>query len=299
MQKNVVYSWKSVEVNLDALLSGRSACLKGPGLHEMCSVVEHLAGFKPPNEAVVSSLRCFQKVMQLLAKLLSSRRRARDWKQQDYSSRVCTALAAATAVLRCPGIQPSHIAAKLSNKLLADTELFGLVAAAQQEVTQLLSSYTQQLQQQPGDQQQAQQQQQAQALLLQVAYQLLLWWVEAHQLWQHNAGQINPATFATSASSAAAEGYYAHHVQAAELAAAQAALAGHSCSPEQFVVLAQVGASEPNIKVHRPTPLTSIPKSVLPVSSWGGMRGWLGRTFGGDSGVLFHFWVHAVLTIWF
>jgi hypothetical protein len=85
-----------------------------------------------------------------------------------------------------------------------------------------------------------QQQQQGQALLLQVAHQLLLWWVAALQLWQHNAGRDN-LTRATTA--AAAEGYFAHHVQAVELATALAQAAGRSCTPEQFQAVTQVKPS--------------------------------------------------------
>jgi hypothetical protein len=127
----------------------------------------------------------------------------------------------------------------MSTKLLADTELLGLVAAAQREITQLVST---QHSQQPGDQQQKQQrqQQQGQALLLQVAQQLLLWWVEAHRLWQYNPGR---GSLASATTAAAAEGYFAHHVQAVELAAAVAQSAGHNCTPQQFLVLAQVGST--------------------------------------------------------
>jgi hypothetical protein len=111
------------------------------------------------------------------------------------------------------------------------------VAAAQREVTQLLST---QHSQQPGDKQQKQQQQQGQPQLLQIAQQLLLWWVEAHHLWQRNPGRLSLVSATTAA---AAEGYFAHHVQAVELAAALLQAAGHNCTPEQFLVLTQVGRS--------------------------------------------------------
>jgi hypothetical protein len=187
--------------------------------------------------------------MQLLAVLLTARRRARDWKQQDFSSNIAAVLAAATAVLRCSGSQSKTIRAKMSVRLLSE-RLLGLVAAAQREVTQLLST---QHSQQSGDQQQKQQrqQQQGQAQLLQVAQQLLLWWVEALQLWQHNPARVNLAKATTAA---AAEGYFAHHVQAVELAAAMLQVAGHNCTPEQFLVLAQVGPTPAaNRQVHIPT----------------------------------------------
>jgi hypothetical protein len=172
--------------------------------------------------------------MQLLVNLLAARRRARDWKQQDFSSRTVAALAAATAVLRCSVKQSKTISVKMSTRLLAETGVLSHVAAAQREITQLLST---QHSQHSGDQQQKQQQQ-GQPQLLQIAQQLLLWWVEAHHLWQGNPGRLSLASATTAA---AAEGYFAHHVQAVELAAAVLQVAGHKCTPEQFVVLTQVG----------------------------------------------------------
>jgi hypothetical protein len=229
-------SWYGLEADFDALPIGPAACDKGPSLRALCAAVEHLAGIQPPADAVVVRSRCFLKVMQLLAGLLIARRRARDWKQQDFSSNIVAVLAAATAVLRCSGSQSKTIQAKISVRLLTEG-LLGLVAAAQREITQLLST---QHSQQPGDQQQKQQrqQQQGQAQLLQVAQQLLLWWLEAHQLWQHNPARVNLAKATTAA---AAEGCYAHHVQAVELAAAMVHAARHNCTSEQFLVLAQVG----------------------------------------------------------
>lgn len=155
-------SWKAVDAGLNDLLSGKEA-----GLLEVCAAVQHLAPLQPPKDAVASSLACSHKVMKLLAMLLAARRRSRDWKQQGFSGRVTAALAAATAVLHCPLIQPNHIAAKISTQLLADTKVLVLVAAAQREVTQLLSPPTQQLRQQPGDQHHKQQQLLQQCLSLQ------------------------------------------------------------------------------------------------------------------------------------
>jgi hypothetical protein len=75
--------------------------------------------------------------------------------------------------------------------------------------------------------------------------------VEALQLWQHNPARVNLAKATTAA---AAEGYFAHHVQAVELAAAMLQVAGHNCTPEQFLVLAQVGPTPAaNRQVHIPT----------------------------------------------
>jgi hypothetical protein len=244
-------SWHGVEADLDALLAGPADGLKAAqGLRAVCAAVEQLATTQPPAEAVVIRLRCFDKVMQLLTALLVTRRRARDWKQQDLSSSVVAVLAAATAVLRSSESQSKTICAKLSIRLLAETGLLRLVAAAQREITQLLlAQHSQQL----GGQQQKQQrqQQQGQELLLQVAQQLLLWWVEAHRLWQHNPRRSNLAKATTAA---AAEEYFAHHVQAAELAAAMLQAAGHSCTPEQFLLLTQVCPTPAaNYKVHYST----------------------------------------------
>jgi hypothetical protein len=61
--------------------------------------------------------------------------------------------------------------------------------------------------------------------------------VAALQLWQHNSGRDNLAEATTGAG---ADEYFAHHVQAVELAAALAQAAGHSCTPEQFCAVTQV-----------------------------------------------------------
>jgi hypothetical protein len=66
-------SWNGVEAGLDALLAGPTDGLKaaeGPVLHAVCAAVEHLA---------TTFDFGFDKVMQLLAVLLTARRRARDW----------------------------------------------------------------------------------------------------------------------------------------------------------------------------------------------------------------------------
>jgi hypothetical protein len=180
--------------------------------------------------------------MQLLAKLLSTRKRARDWKQQEYSSRVCTVLAAATAVLQHPSLYVNSSAGgKMSKRMLGDTDLMSLVAAAQQEVAQLLLAHAQQKQQQqqqqhqhPGNQQQ---QQQSLVLLLSLAQQLLLWWYEASRLWLLHPDRSKHAEAATAA---AAEGYWAYQQQAVELASAVLQAAGRSCTTEQFLVLIKV-----------------------------------------------------------
>jgi hypothetical protein len=142
--------WKEVEAGLDVLLSDAQACMKGPELQDVCSTLQTFcaAGFNSSNKPrdtteVLDCLQCFVKAMQLLAKLLSARKRARDWKQQEYSSRVCTVLAAATAVLQHPSLYVTASAGgKMCVRMLGDTDLMPLVAAAQQEVAQLLLAHT-------------------------------------------------------------------------------------------------------------------------------------------------------------
>jgi hypothetical protein len=204
-------------------------------LHTFCA-----AGFssssKPRDTSeILDCLQCFVKGMQLLAKLLSARKRARDWKQQEYSSRVATVLAAATAVLQHPSLYVTASAGgKMCVRMLGDTQLMSLVATAQQEVAQLLLAHTQQQQQQPGDQQQ-----QSHTLLLSVAQQLLLWWCEASKLWSLHPDRSKHVEAATAA---AADGYWAYQLQVVELASAVLQAAGHNCTSEQFLVLVKVGA---------------------------------------------------------
>lgn len=111
--------------------------------------------------------------MQLLAKLLSARRRARLWAQPEYVGRVAATVDAARAVLKHPSLHANPVASgKMARRLLGDTELLLIMAAAQQEFAQLLT-VPQQLQ--PGKPSH-------QLLLLLLAHKLLLWWVEAHRL---------------------------------------------------------------------------------------------------------------------
>jgi hypothetical protein len=225
-------SWRDVEAGLDVLLSGADACMKGPRLQELCTALQQLIDREDSgNSSVLSCVQCFVKTLKLLAKLLILRKRARDWKQQDYSSRVALALAAATAVLEHPSLLVNPVAAgKMGKKLLADTQLLPLAAAAQQEVAQLLTVTAQQHQQHQGK------------ALLPVAELLLLWWLAAQHLWS-----LCPyrQSFAKGTTAAAAQ-YYAFHLQAVELAAALVQTAGRDCTTGQFLAVTEVGGQVPS-----------------------------------------------------
>lgn len=115
----------------------------------------------------------------------------------------------------------------MARRLLGDTELLLIMAAAQQEFAQLLT-VPQQLQ--PGKPSH-------QLLLLLLAHKLLLWWVEAHRLWLLNPDR---ETLATALTAAAAEGYYGYHMQATELAAAIVMPPGPKGTPEMYLTMAEV-----------------------------------------------------------
>jgi hypothetical protein len=229
--------WSNIDSGLDALLSCTNARLKGPRLQEVCTAMQQrIDSEDADNNSVRSRVQCFIKTMELLAKLLSARKRARDWKQQEYSCRIGIVLAAATAVLEQPSLLANPVVAgKLGKKLLADTQLLALVAAAQQEVAQLLTAQVQQ-QQQPGNQQQ-QQGQQGQGLLLHVGQELLLWWLGAYPLWGMSSHR---QSLAKGKSAAAAQWYFVYHMPAVELAAAVVQAAGPNCTFEHFRTVAHV-----------------------------------------------------------
>jgi hypothetical protein len=146
---------------------------------------------------------------------------------------VGTTLETAIAVLTHPSLHANPVASgKMARRLLADTQLLPLVAAAQQEVAELLTGPTfQQLCSRD------------QGLLLLLAHRLLFWWSEAQRLWLHNPDRD---TLGRSSTAATAEGYYAYHLQAVELAAALAQAEAANCTTEEFVdwfiLVAQVRA---------------------------------------------------------
>ena len=204
-------TWVGVNAGLIVLLYDVQACLKGQQLQQVCSTLQTLCAAEINSSkpwGTRERLHCVQsfvKAMQLLAKLLSARKRARDWKQQENSSRVSTVLAAATAVLHPSLYANTSAGGKMCKRMLGDTDLMPLVAAAQQEVAQLVLAHAQQQQHQhqhPGNQQQHQQQ--SLVLLLSLAQQLLLWWCEASTLWLLHPDRSKHAEATTAA---AAEGY--------------------------------------------------------------------------------------------
>jgi hypothetical protein len=226
-QPGLMDGWKAIEAGLNALLSGPEACMKGPQLLMFCSAVQHQTrSSTPAGSSALDCVRCFIKTMQLLAKLLSDPKYAQCWAQHDYSSRVSTALAAATAVLKHPSLHVNPVAAgKMAKRLLGDTRLLLYVAAAQHEVAQLLAGPTHGRQAKGHD------------LLPQLAQQLLLWWLEAQRLWLHNPDRD---ALGRASTVAVAGGYYAYHMQAVELAAAVVQSAGHNCPTEDFLIVAEV-----------------------------------------------------------
>lgn len=140
---------------------------------------------------------------QLTVKVLSARKRARDWKQQEYSSRVLSALAAMSAV---PKFAESSACDKDMSKLraaggsIARSELLRHLMSAQEEVCQLLHSSQQQLQQQ----QQGQSGMESLQLLQLIAHDLLRCWMITHPAWilardKSDGGAAGPAAFQAEA----------------------------------------------------------------------------------------------------
>jgi hypothetical protein len=203
--------------------------MKGPQLQEVCTALQQqIDSGTPVGSSVLECLRCFTKTMRLLAKLLEDPKYAQCWAKHEYSNRVSTTLAAATAVLQHPSLHVNPIASgKMAKRLLGDTRLLLLVAAAQHEVAQLLTGPTHQ---RLGKGHQ---------LLSLLAQQLLLWWLEAQRLWLHHPDRENLARASTVA---VAQGYYAYHLQAVELAAAVVQSAGRMCSTKDFLIMAEVRA---------------------------------------------------------
>jgi hypothetical protein len=110
-------------------------------------------------EQIVSSIKIAALLTQLLVKLLAARKRPRDWKQEDYSSRVCSTLTAVSDVFQLrvfsKGVVESTVGkavkvAQLDKAYgpLGRVEVLCLTAAAQEEVGQLLQAALKQPQQQ-------------------------------------------------------------------------------------------------------------------------------------------------------
>jgi hypothetical protein len=133
-------------------------------------------------------------MINVLTRLIAARKRARDWKENEYSSRVCSALAACTAVLKfCSSVsilvdgKAAFIKhSQPAKEFILVYELMQNLTTAHSEVTSLLHACVQQRQQQ--QQQQHGQQQQGQDAeqllqLQQLAHGLLSCWNTAHWHW--------------------------------------------------------------------------------------------------------------------
>jgi len=181
-------SWHRLVKALDHLLArGAAALLKGPGLQDVCSGIPSLVDMTASlNEATDASVIVLAagKLAQLLAKLLAASKRARDLKHPEYSSRVCSVLAASRDALHLI----FHLQTRASDTLQL-SDVLSRVVAAQQQLTQLLANQLVQLAH--SHTQQQQQQQQAEKSL---AMNLLCWWVTALHL-----RQVRTAAFSSNA----------------------------------------------------------------------------------------------------
>jgi len=176
-------SWHRLVKALDHLLAGGAAALlKGPQLQDICSgLAEMTASLSEATDTAVIVMAA-GKVAKLLAKLLAASKRARDLKHTEYSSRVCSVLAASRDALHLI----CHLQTRASDTLQL-SDVLSRVATAQQQVTQLLANQLEQK-----DHRQAQQQQQAVACL---AMNLLRWWVVALHLRQVRAAAFSSGNF--------------------------------------------------------------------------------------------------------
>jgi hypothetical protein len=134
---------------------------------------------------------------ELLSKLLSLRKRPRDWKQQEYSIAVLHVLSAVTCFYTTR-VQhgDSHTKPRLihlPNALgrISRQDLLAQAAAAQEEVCQLLQAHLQQQQQQVAVQGPALHHQ----YMRRVAAYLLLVWLSLDELWcrGQSSGMLQPA----------------------------------------------------------------------------------------------------------
>jgi hypothetical protein len=172
-----------------ALAKGTIASLlKGQELFRVCSAITDLAGQAHSQQHHPGQHLA---IINVLTRLISARKQARDWKEAEYSSRVCSLLAACTAVLkfcnstsklgdgRAAVIKYSQPA----KDLILVYELMQHLTTAQSEVTALLQAFVQQQQQGRDVEQQQKQQQQQLLQLQQLAYGLLACWHTAHWHW--------------------------------------------------------------------------------------------------------------------
>jgi len=169
------------------------------------------------------AVTCCNGLPRLVATVLSARKRARDWKQIEYSRQVQAALLVSTAVMRALDTPALDTACRMrAATAVISCDAVAKVAAAATEVSQLL------LASQDGQHHYRQ--------LQQLACDLLAWWVAAHrvcattQQQQLGAGQDMPP---------ALRNFNATHAlsQAAELAAALAQTLSADSPEEQIAGL--------------------------------------------------------------
>jgi hypothetical protein len=133
-------------------------------------------------------------LVDLVAKLLSARKRARDWKQAEYCSALCSALTAASAALRvelCVKVQSPN-QHEMVLPLMHDRQAFGrwsrlqllrLTMTAQEELCQLLPTAMKQQQQQRQQAPHTTSQQEARPTLVLLGWYLLSWWATIDAEW--------------------------------------------------------------------------------------------------------------------
>lgn len=146
-------------------------------------------------------------LVELVAKVLSARKRPRDWKQAEYCSALCSALTAATATLKlelrvnAQSPNESDTVVMLLQKRtvfgsLGRLEVLRLTAAAQADICHVLPAAIKQKQQSSQPQQQAAQtipQQEECPLLLHAAWHLLRWWTTIDGMWCKATGKKDVA----------------------------------------------------------------------------------------------------------
>jgi len=170
-------SWQDHDLRVSAIIITLSSAelLKGNGLVLLQSLSDSITSLaavapQPADKPHVAS--CSTGLLHLLARLLSARKRPRDWKQAGYCDSVTAVLAASTAVRRLEGRMHWGV------DPMKPPDIISRIASALEDITQLLTSQSEAPQRMPQQQpaaqpQQAQQQQQQQ--LQHLACKLLHW----------------------------------------------------------------------------------------------------------------------------
>lgn len=163
-------SWPSIASSATKLLAASTAALlSGPALPELLTSVQQQLKPSSKDRAEGSCQAALQLMQTLLYKLLSARKRPKDWKQAEYTIRVCRLLAVSR---ECLSAAPATAATAQQRQQCINKEFLSKVAAAMCEVSQLLAACSEQQQRStPMTAQQQQLKQQFTAL----AVQLLRW----------------------------------------------------------------------------------------------------------------------------